>query len=73
MLKQVHASWYVSDADMVIQYWMPSLECMAKVVADPEWAGKAVKDQDQWLDMTRCEAHVCHETVYLEDGKSMNV
>lgn len=57
---------------MVIQYWMPNLECMFKVVTDPEWNGKAVKDQENWLDMSRAEAHVCHETVYLEDGESQN-
>ena len=73
MLKSVNPDWNVSKADVVIQYWMPDLDCLAKVVSDTDWSGKAVKGQEKFIDMSRGTAHIGEETTYLEDGEARNL
>ena len=73
MLQSIHPTWEVSKADVVIQYWMPSLDNLMKVVTDPDWEGKAVKGQEKYIDVSRGTTHICEETVYLEDGQVINV
>jgi hypothetical protein len=73
MLKSIHPTWEVSKADTVIQYWMPDLECLMKVVTDPEWEAKAVKGQDEFIDVSRGTTHLAVETTYLEDGKVLGI
>ena len=73
MLKALHPTWEVSKADVVIQYWMPELSCLMNVVSDPEWEGKAVKGQGQWIDDSRGTTHICEETTYLDGEELLNV
>jgi hypothetical protein len=73
MLKSIHPTWEVSKADVVIQYWMPDLDCLLKVVTDPEWEGKAVKGQEEYIDVSRGTAHICEETTYLDGEETFNV
>ena len=55
---------------MVIQYWMQDMSCLTNVVTEPEWEGKAVKNQEDWIDITRSTTHLCHEETYLDDTKA---
>jgi hypothetical protein len=39
------------------------------MVSDPDWNGKAVKGQENFVDIEKGTVHVCHEITYLEGGK----
>jgi hypothetical protein len=69
MLHQVHPTWNVSKADIVIEYWMPDLNCLLQLVSDPDWNGKAVKGQENWIDVHRGTVHLAHDTTYIENGE----
>ncbi|XXH05459.1 hypothetical protein Hte_011886 [Hypoxylon texense] len=71
-LNRVRPTWEVSKADFVLEYWMPDLGCLRTLVMDPDWAEGAVKDQDNWLDMSKSTVHIGHDMTYLENGKVVN-
>jgi hypothetical protein len=73
MLQAVHPTWNVSKADVVIQYWMPSLDSLMQLIQDPDWEGKAVKGQEDWIDTTRGTVHMTHETTYIENGEIVDL
>ncbi|KAI1414070.1 hypothetical protein F5Y13DRAFT_159665 [Hypoxylon sp. FL1857] len=68
ILKEFRPSWDVSQADLVLEYWVPDLKFVENLVADPEWNEKAVKNQEEWIDVNRSTVHIGYETVYLENG-----
>ncbi|KAI1459959.1 hypothetical protein F4805DRAFT_472536 [Annulohypoxylon moriforme] len=72
-LDKVKPSWVVSDADLVIEYWLPSLSVLKDLHTDPEWNEKAVKGQDNWLDSSKTLVHIGYETVYMGDGNIFNI
>ncbi|KAI4861085.1 hypothetical protein F4820DRAFT_434706 [Hypoxylon rubiginosum] len=71
-LQRVRPTWEVSKADFVLEYWMPDLTCLKSLVMDPEWVGGAVRDQDDWIDMSKSTVHIGYDTTYLENGKILN-
>ncbi|KIW00115.1 uncharacterized protein PV09_08297 [Verruconis gallopava] len=73
MLHSVHPTWNVSEADIVIQYWFPSMECLKKLVADPDWDGKAVKGQEDWIQIEKGTVSLCHETTYIDEGEILQI
>jgi hypothetical protein len=43
-----------------------------KLMADPDWPA-AIKNQDDWVDMSRALVSVGYETPYLVDGEIVNL
>ncbi len=67
-------TWEIIDCDLVLEYWMPDLLNLKALVSDPDWVGKAVKEEDVWVDTSRSLIHIGYETPYLlEDGQIINV
>ncbi|KAI0384268.1 hypothetical protein F5Y04DRAFT_249403 [Hypomontagnella monticulosa] len=64
--------WVTSRADLVLEYWLPSMSCLQALVTDPEWTEKAIKGQDDWVDMSKSIIHLGPDTTYLENG-SINI
>lgn len=53
---------------------MYDLNALKGLVTDPDWAAKAVKDQDQWCDLSRSTVHIGFDTPYLlETGEVVNL
>ncbi|KAI0178958.1 hypothetical protein GGR52DRAFT_569863 [Hypoxylon sp. FL1284] len=71
-LHKVRPTWEVSQADFVLEYWMPDMDCFRKLVMDSEWVEGAAKDWDDWLDMSRSTVHIGYDTTYLEKGVIVN-
>lgn len=72
-LHKIRPTWEVSKADLVLEYWMPELSCLYGLVSDAEWNEKALKGQDQWLDMSRSTTHITNEETYLEGGNILKL
>ncbi|KAH9992258.1 hypothetical protein F4779DRAFT_609322 [Xylariaceae sp. FL0662B] len=68
-LDKFRPGWVVSKAHMVIEYWVPDLDVLKKLIVDPEWVDKAVRNQEDWIDMTTSTSHVGYETRYMENGQ----
>ncbi|KAI1498411.1 hypothetical protein F5X99DRAFT_420644 [Biscogniauxia marginata] len=51
-MSKLRLSWDFADFDCFIEYTLPSVEAIKKVVYDPDWP-VAVKDQDDWVDMSK--------------------
>ena len=69
VVDQVRPGWKVSECDLVLEYWMESLESVKALAMDPEWNEKAVKGQGDWLDMSRAGIHIGYDTTYLDRGE----
>lgn len=52
---------------------MPSLSCLKTLVEDPEWIEKAIKGQEDWVDMSRSTIHLGPDVTYLENGTIANI
>lgn len=53
---------------------MYDLNSLKALVMDPDWAAKAVKDEDKWCDLSRSTIHVGFDTPYLlESGEIVNL
>jgi hypothetical protein len=65
-------TWGYADFDCFIEYLLPDLDCVMKLMADPDWPA-AIKNQDDWLDMSRALVSVGYETPYLVDGEIVNL
>ncbi|KAI0895719.1 hypothetical protein F4806DRAFT_502670 [Annulohypoxylon nitens] len=72
-LEKVKPSWIISDADLVIEYWLPSMDVLKDLNADTEWNEKAIKGLGNWLDSSKTVVHIGYETVYMENGNIINV
>lgn len=69
---KVRPGWVVSTCEMVLEYWMYDLESLKSLIMDPEWQEKAVKGEDQWLDLSKATIHIGYNTTYLEGGEITN-
>ncbi|PQE16661.1 dimeric alpha-beta barrel protein [Rutstroemia sp. NJR-2017a BBW] len=65
-------TWEYADFDCFIEYWLPDLDCVMKLMTDPDWPA-AIKNQDDWVDMSRALVSVGYETPYLLDGEIVNL
>jgi hypothetical protein len=66
-------TWSFADFDCFIEYTLPSLECVAKVMDDPEWPN-AVADEPEWVDTSRALCSVGYVTPYLlKTGEVVNM
>ncbi|KAI0837653.1 hypothetical protein F5Y06DRAFT_71002 [Hypoxylon sp. FL0890] len=57
-LKKAISSWENSQADLVLEYWLPEMEYLRNLVADPDWTEKTVKGQEDWIDMSRSTVRI---------------
>ncbi|GKT64019.1 hypothetical protein ColTof4_04433 [Colletotrichum tofieldiae] len=70
---QVRPGWKVNDCDLVLEYWVNDLESMKNLVSDPEWIQTALKEENDWLDVSRSTIRIGYDMTYLEYGAIMNV
>lgn len=54
---------------MLIEYWMPSLDSIKSVVTDPAWEEKAVKGQEDYLDIEKGTVWITEETLYMDNNE----
>ncbi|KAI1635699.1 hypothetical protein F4809DRAFT_427955 [Biscogniauxia mediterranea] len=72
-MSKLRPSWDFADYDCIIEYTLPSVETIKKVMSDPDWP-VAVKDQDDWVDMSKALLSLGHCTPYLlETGEVVNM
>ena len=57
---------------MVLEYTMYDLGSLISLNSDPEWQEKAIKGQEDWLDLSKAAMHVGYTTTYLEGGEITN-
>lgn len=43
------------------------------MLTDPDWEGKVVAFEKDWIDTSRAETQIGWETAFLQDGKIVNV
>jgi hypothetical protein len=57
----------------VIEYTLPSVQSIAEIMSDPDWQA-AIKDQEEWVDVSRALVSVGFYTPYLvESGRVVNL
>ncbi|KAI1478080.1 hypothetical protein F4774DRAFT_175475 [Daldinia eschscholtzii] len=57
-------TWEFAECDCYTEYTPPSPETIKNVTSDPDWH-IAVKDEEDWVDITRVECAVGYSTPYL--------
>ncbi|KAK8122210.1 hypothetical protein PG984_010880 [Apiospora sp. TS-2023a] len=72
LYKDIRPTWDVADYDCVIEYILPDMECIQKVMTDPDWQ-TSVKDQDQWVDVPKALVSLGHHVPYLVEGEVVNM
>ncbi|TVY90021.1 hypothetical protein LAWI1_G003315, partial [Lachnellula willkommii] len=66
-------SWDFADFDCFLEYTIPDVQVVKNVMSDPDWQ-EAIKDQDDWVDMTKALVSLGHSTPYLlETGEVVNM
>lgn len=66
-------TWDFADFDCFIEYILPDVGVIPKVMEDPEFQ-VSVKDQDLWLDPSRALVSLGYITPYLlETGEVVNM
>ncbi|ROW12543.1 hypothetical protein VMCG_00504 [Cytospora schulzeri] len=77
LFKKHNISKYTLDMgglDAVLEYWLHDLNDLKALVADPDWAAKAVEDEDKCCDLSRSRVHIGFDTPYLlESGEVINL
>ncbi|KAI9649990.1 hypothetical protein NHQ30_000003 [Ciborinia camelliae] len=72
-LGKFRPSWDFADFDCFIEYTIPDLQAVKNVMSDPEWP-TAIKDQDDWIDVSKALVSVGYYTPYLlETGEIVNL
>lgn len=69
---QIRPSWDFADFDCFIEYTLPDVETIKKIMADPEWL-IAVKDQEDWVQLSKALVSLGHSTPYVLNGKPVNL
>ncbi|KAJ5915682.1 Dimeric alpha-beta barrel [Penicillium verhagenii] len=54
-------TWDFADFDCFIEYMLPSVETVMKIMSDPDWQ-IAIKDEDKWVDMPKALISVGYST-----------
>lgn len=68
-LAKVRPGWEMGGVDAVLEYWLHDMNDLKGLLMDPDWAGIAVKNENQWCDLSRSTVHLGFAKVYLEDGE----
>lgn len=73
-LAKIRPGWEMGGFDALLEYWLRDLNDLKGLLADPEWAAKAVKDEDKWCDLSKSTLHIGFDTPYLlETGEAVNL
>ncbi|KAJ5637215.1 Dimeric alpha-beta barrel [Penicillium lividum] len=59
-------TWDFAQFDCFIEYTLPNVETIMKVMTDPDWQ-VAVQDQDKWVDIPKALVSVGYSTGNLLD------
>jgi hypothetical protein len=63
----VRPTWEFADFDCLLEYILPDVDTIKKVISDPDWPA-AIKDQDEWMDTSKALLCLGHVTPYLKKG-----
>lgn len=69
---QLRQSWDFADFDCFIEYTLPDVETIKKIMGDPEWL-IAVKDQEDWVQVSKALVSLGYSTPYVLNGKPVNL
>lgn len=58
--------------DVTSSYWATP-EQLRAMLADPDWEGKVVAFERDWIDTSRESTQIGWESAFLQDGKIVNV
>jgi hypothetical protein len=72
-MDQLWPGLQVNDCDLILEYWADDLESMKKLASDPEWTQGVLRDQNNWLDMSRSNIRASYDAAYMERWPLMNV
>lgn len=59
--------------DVTSSYWVSDPATLRELLTDPDWEGKVVAFEKDWIDTSRAEVQIGWETTYLEGGEMVNV
>ena len=65
--------WEMSPFDAVTTYWVRNPDDMRGLLADPDWTGKMGANEEGWIDTERATVMAGFETIYIQDGKIVNL
>ncbi|KAK4109001.1 hypothetical protein N656DRAFT_801420 [Canariomyces notabilis] len=72
-LTKVRPTWDVADFDCFLEFTIPSAQTIKDVMSDPDWLN-AIKDENEWCDMSRSLASLGYATPYLlKTGEVVNL
>lgn len=72
-LKGSLPGWKMTPYDVTSSYWVSDPATLRELLTDPDWEGKVVAFEKDWIDTSRAEVQIGWETTYLEGGEMVNV
>ncbi|KAI4865825.1 hypothetical protein F4820DRAFT_469324 [Hypoxylon rubiginosum] len=71
--EKIRPTWDFADFDCSLEYTIPDVETIQKVMADPDWPA-ALKDHEEWLDASKALLSLGYHVPYLlETGEVVNL
>jgi hypothetical protein len=72
-LAKVRPTWDVANFDCFLEFTIPGAQTIKDVMSDPDWLN-AIKDENEWCDMSRSLASLGYATPYLlKTGEVVNL
>lgn len=72
-LKGTLPGWKMAPYDVTSSYWVSDPDKLRALLTDPDWEGKVVAFEKEWIDTSRAEVQIGWENAYLEDGEIVNI
>ncbi|KUI64395.1 hypothetical protein VM1G_11192 [Cytospora mali] len=72
-LKGTLPGWKMAPFDVTSSYWVTDPDKLRGLLSDPDWEGKVVAFEKDWIDTSKAEVQIGWESTYLEDGEIVNV
>ncbi|KUI61329.1 hypothetical protein VP1G_08507 [Cytospora mali] len=72
-LKGTLPGWKMAPYDVSSSYWVSDPDKLRGLLTDPDWDGKVVAFEKDWIDTSKAEVQIGWENTYLEDGEIVNV
>ncbi|KAF3058362.1 putative dimeric alpha-beta barrel protein [Daldinia childiae] len=72
-LAKIRPDWSMLEAHFTRTYYVRNFDEMKAIIGDPDYQGKGGNIEVGWIDPSKGYVKVGWETVYIENGKVVNI